>query len=165
VGRWHTLHALVKDDTNGLAMQIRTTRFGTLQLGADDVIRFPHGVLGMEACRQWVLLADSQNDAVGWLQSTDQPHVALAVVSPRRFVPGYQIRVARRDLQPLCLERISEAHVLVVVGSTQRSLTLNLKAPLVINLDKRLGCQVVAKDPHPLQYELSCQPEPLRKTA
>jgi flagellar assembly factor FliW len=146
-------------------MDIHTTRFGTLRVETDDLIQFPRGLLGLEECRQWVLLADAQNNAVGWLQSGDQPHVALAIVSPRRFVPDYQIRVARRDLKPLDLEQITDAHVLVVVGGSQRSLTLNLKAPLVINLEKRLGCQVVVKDSHPLQYEVPCHAEPLRKTA
>lgn len=146
-------------------MDIHTTRFGTLRVETDDLVRFPRGLLGLEECRQWVLLADAQNDAVGWLQSADQPHVALAVVSPRRFVPDYQIRVARRDLKPLELERVTDAHVLVVVGGSQRSLTLNLKAPLVMNLEKRLGCQVVVRDAHPLQYEVPCRVEPLRKTA
>lgn len=118
----------VKDDRQD-AMDIHTTRFGVLQIDADDVIEFPRGLLGLEECRQWVLLADAHNDAVGWLQSTDQPNVALAIVSPRRFAPGYQIRVARRDLAPLELDRLDDANVLVVVGSDRRSLTLNLKAP------------------------------------
>lgn len=146
-------------------MDITTTRFGVLHVETEDLIEFPRGLLGLEECHQWVLLADAQNDAVGWLQSADQPSVALAIVSPRRFVPGYQIRVARRDLAPLSLDQASDANVLVVVGSNQRSLTLNLKAPLVLNLPKRRGCQVVVKDSHPLQYEVPAQAEPLRKTA
>jgi flagellar assembly factor FliW len=42
---------------------------------------------------------------------------------------------------------------------------LNLKAPLVIHLVRRLGCQIVAKDPHPLQYVLQDQTTRLRKSA
>jgi flagellar assembly factor FliW len=146
-------------------MEIRTTRFGTLRVQPDDLIGFPNGVLGMQQCHQWVLLSDAQNDAVGWFQSCEQPDTAFPVVSPRRFVPGYQIRVARRDLSSLRLDCLADAQVLVIVGRSDQSYTLNLKAPLVINLEKRLGCQVVAKDAHPLQYEIPHQPLPLKKSA
>jgi flagellar assembly factor FliW len=112
-----------------------------------------------------VLLADNQNEALGWLQSAERPEVALAVVSPRRFVPDYQIRLSRREIDPLAIERIEDAQVLVIVGRAERSLSLNLKAPLVFNLARRLGAQVVAKDEHAIQYELSAPPEPLKKSA
>ena len=43
----------------------------------------------MEECRRWVLLADAQN-RTGLAAKLDRAEVALAVVSPRRFVPGYR---------------------------------------------------------------------------
>jgi flagellar assembly factor FliW len=146
-------------------MQILTTRFGVLEIEVDDLITFPTGLMGLEDCRHWILLADAHNDAVGWLQSTSQPDMALAVVSPRRFVPTYQLRVAKSDLQPLELARVSEAQVLVIVGKNDRAITLNLKAPLVINVEKRLGRQVVSTADQPLQHELLTEFLPLRKSA
>ena len=116
---------------------IPTTRFGPIEVQADDVVHFPAGLLGFEHCRDWVLLAEAENDAVAWLQSVHRADVALAVVSPRRFVPDYRMRVARRELEPLHLDQIGRAQVLVIVGRTERCLTLNLKAPIVINLDRR----------------------------
>ena len=146
-------------------MEIATNRFGQLDIEPSDLIHFPRGILGMEGCKQWVLLADNQNDALGWLQSTERPEVALAVVSPRRFVPNYQIRIARREISPLKLDQMHGVQVLVIVGKTQRSLSLNLKAPLVFNLANHLGAQVVAKDEHPLQYELTAPAARLKKSA
>ncbi len=146
-------------------MQIRTTRFGPLDIEADDVIQFPAGLLGMEDCRAWVLLADAQNDALGWLQSTTRPEVALAVVSPRRFVPNYQFRVFRSELSTLELGDVKTAQVLVIVGKQDGTITLNLKAPVVINLQRRQGRQVVANGDQPVQFELSTIPAPLKKSA
>lgn len=146
-------------------MEISTCRFGSLEIEAEDVIHFPAGILGLEACQKWVLLADGQNDALGWLQSTQRPEIALAVASPRRFVPEYQIRIARRELGPLKLDQIEDAKVLVIVSRNDRAITLNLKAPLVFNLVDRVAAQVVAKDDHPLQYELTAPANMLRKSA
>jgi len=146
-------------------MEIFTTRFGTLDVEADDLIHFPKGLLGLAQCRDWVLLADTQNDAVAWLQSVDRAEIALGVVSPRRFLSSYQMRVVGRELEPLKLERIQAARVLVVVSKNEGLITLNLKAPLVINLDRRLGRQVIANGELPVQYELGNASSSLKKTA
>ena len=145
-------------------MNIQTTRFGRVEIEMDDILNFPSGLLGLEACRQWVLLADAQNSALGWLQCTTRPEVAFAVVSPRRFVPDYQMRVARSELTPLELPEPKQAQVLVILGKNDRSITLNLKATLVINLAKRLGRQVITNGEHPIQYELVDR-QPLKKSA
>jgi flagellar assembly factor FliW len=146
-------------------MQLKTTRFGLVDVQADDVIHFPAGLIGLEHCRQWVLLADASNDALAWMQCVSEPEVALAVVSPGRFVPGYQVRVYRGELAPLQLQSVRNAQVLAVVGKNESALTLNLKAPLVINLDRRAGRQVIVNSDEPTQYELSEGPAVLRKSA
>jgi flagellar assembly factor FliW len=135
-------------------MEVQTTRFGPIQIAADDLIRFPEGLPGFRECREWVLLADGRNAALAWLQSADRPEIAFAVVSPRRHVPGYRLHVARRELEPLEFEDLQAARVLAIVGKNARSVTLNLKAPVVINLDRRLGRQVIANGDLPVQHEL-----------
>jgi len=145
-------------------MEISTSRFGPVEISPGDVIRFPCGLPGLDDCTAWVLLADEKNDALGWLQSTADPEVALAVVSPRRFVPDYQLRVTRGELGPSLCELIDEVHVLAVVGKNETGITLNLKAPLVIHLGERTGRQVVASGDQPVQYEL-CRAMPRKKIA
>jgi flagellar assembly factor FliW len=135
-------------------MKLVTTRFGTLELEAEDILRFPEGLIGLEDCRQWALLADAQNDALAWMQSADRADVALPVVSPRRFLPNYRIRVARHELAPLRLPKTSDAEVLVIVSRAEGSLTLNLKAPIVINLRRRLGRQVITNGESPVRHLL-----------
>jgi len=146
-------------------MQIPSTRFGPIEAEPDDLIHFPEGLLGLAQCRDWVFLADTQNDAVAWMQSLDRAEIALGVVCPRRFLPGYRMRVVGRELEPLKLERIQAARVLVVVGKNKGSITLNLKAPLVINLERRLGRQVMTNGELPVQYGLPNGSSGLRKTA
>jgi flagellar assembly factor FliW len=146
-------------------MDIFTTRFGLLSVQPQDEIVFEHGLIGLEDCRRWVVLTDSANPALGWLQNLDQSHIAVGVVSPRRFVPEYQLRVDRTDLRTLGLATIRDAEVVVIASRQTNGITLNLRAPLVINVEKRLGCQVIAKDEHPVQYPLDLQNLKLRRTA
>jgi flagellar assembly factor FliW len=146
-------------------MIVNTTRFGCVVINRRDIIRFPEGLLGLSDCRDWVVLADTQNDAVAWMQSVDRPEIALAVVSPRRFVPDYQVRVASRELEPLRLKEVQAAQVLTIVARTDRSLTVNLRAPLVLNLDLRLGRQIIANSELPVRYELERAPIVHRRIA
>lgn len=145
-------------------MDITTTRFGSVTIDASDELVFAGGLIGMEDCQRWVLLADAQSPALGWLQSLDRAEVALAVVNPRRFVSDYRVRVARRDVAPLDLLRADDAQLLVIVNQLGGALAVNLKAPLVIHVAKRLGRQIVAKDDHPVQHLLHGT-VPLRRTA
>jgi flagellar assembly factor FliW len=135
-------------------MEVQTTRFGTIEIATEDLIRFAEGLPGFQECHDWVLLADGRNAALAWLQSADHAEVAFAVVSPRRYVPGYRLHVARRELEPLQFADLQAVRVLVILGKSDRSITLNLKAPVVINLDRRLGRQVIANGDLPVQHEI-----------
>lgn len=146
-------------------MQINTSRFGPLAIEIEDVLVFPRGLIGFDDCRHWVLLADADNESLGWMQSVTRGEVAMAVVSPRRFLPDYRLRLTRGQLLPLEFSQFDQAYVLTIVSKTDRALAVNLKAPLVINLDRRLGRQVITSDEQPLALPLPRATLPLRRSA
>lgn len=146
-------------------MKIHTTRFAAIEIEPDDILFFRNGLLGFEDCRHWVLLADADNAAVAWLQSMQHADIAVPVVSPRRFADDYQVHLDPSDVDSLQLTAVDQAYVLAVVSREESCLTMNLRAPLVINLDRRIGCQVVTADAQPIQFELASLPNQLRKSA
>ena len=149
-----------------MVMQITTTHFGPVEIDVDDILLFPRGVIAFEDCRHWVLLSDQENPALAWLQSVSRSEVALPVVSPRRLAPGYSLHVGRGQLLPLEFSQFDQAYVLAVVSQSDGDLTLNLKAPLIINLDRRLGRQVITSDEQPVALVLtSAAPIVWRKSA
>ncbi len=147
-------------------MLIETSRFGSVRIEPDDILLFPSGLFGFSHLRHWVLLADAENESVGWLHCASDPHVAMAVVSPRKFAPHYQVRVARSHVASLELTPATPAYVLAIVSRTDTQLTINLRAPLIINLERRLGRQVVTTDEQPLRHPIAELPAHLlRKSA
>jgi len=151
---------------NLLFMQIATTHFGPVDIEIDDILVFPRGLVAFEDCRHWVLLADEDNPALAWLQSVSRTEVALPVVSPRRFLADYSVHVGRGQLMPLEFSQFDQAYVLAIVSESDGDLTLNLKAPLIINLDRRLGRQVITTDNQPVALPLATTaPTLLRKSA
>ena len=139
-------------------MRIDTQRFGTLQLNQDQLFLFPGGLVGMEMLRQWALLPDPNNSAVAWLQSASRGDRALAVVSPRAFFENYRVQVSRRELSSLHLAADAELYVLTTVSGHSGTLTTNLRAPILLNLSRRLGCQIVTSEDHPIQRSLPSVP-------
>lgn len=146
-------------------MEIVTTRFGRLSIDGSDVLVFPAGLIGFETCRRWVLLSDPTNEAVAWLQCLDRPETAFAVVSPRRFVAQRRLRVAKQELAALGLSDLGRAEVLVIVSKGGDGLTMNLKAPIVLNVAKRLGCQAVGNGDESVCESLAAPRQPARRSA
>jgi flagellar assembly factor FliW len=126
---------------------------------------FSRGLFAFENHRHWVLLADDDERSVAWLQSLSDPEVALPLVSPRLFVPGYRVSIGRNQLTPLELAALDQAFVLNVLNCNQGQLTINLRAPVIINLNRRVGRQVVTSDEQPLQLVLPTAAVRLRKSA
>lgn len=145
-------------------MQLITSRFGTLAVDDDSLFLFPQGVVGMETLRQWVLLPDPASPAVAWLQSASRGDRAIAVVSPRAFLPDYRVSVTRRDLAPLRLRTGDQVYVLCTLAGHVGRLEANLRAPILLNLNRKLGQQVVTTDQTPLRFPLRLD-GPLRAAA
>ncbi|MCG8649887.1 MAG: flagellar assembly protein FliW [Pirellulales bacterium] len=135
-------------------MRINTQRFGTLELNVDQLFLFPQGLIGMETLRQWALLPDQDNPSVAWLQSASRGDRAIALISPRAFFDDYRVRVSRRELTALHMRPGAEIYVMTTVSGHVGKLTTNLRSPLLLNLNRRLGCQVITSDEQPLQQRL-----------
>lgn len=146
-------------------MQVRTTRFGDLEIDPLDVLLFPTGLMGFEQSRHFVLLGDERQPTIAWLQSVSEPDLAFLTVSPRRFVKDYRLRVAQAEIAPLLAEQDDETFVLALAARGETGWTINLRAPLVVNPVRRLGKQVVSLDEQPLRHALPSFTGRLRKTA
>jgi flagellar assembly factor FliW len=139
-------------------MRIDTQRFGTLRLESDDLFLFPQGLIGMDTLRQWALLPDPENESVAWLQSASRGDRALPLISPRAFFPDYRVHLTRRALSCLHLRPGAEVYVMTTVSGRAGKMVTNLRAPVVINLDRKLGCQVITADDQPLRHPLPHAP-------
>jgi len=135
-------------------MQIQSTRFGQLEISHSDLIFMPHGLIGFEEYRHWVLLASKESEELAWLQSVALSHVALPMISPRRFVPNYRLQVQRRDLDLLQMHAKDQVYVLASLSKQGNHWTTNLKSPVILNSTRRLAVQVIVVDDQPLSQPI-----------
>ncbi len=136
-------------------MIVQTSRFGKVEAKPEEIIIFPNGLIGFETSRQWVILPDPENGDVAWLQSVSDSQVALPLISPRKFAPDYKVNVPNRQLATLKVQSTDRIYILNVVSKSGRTLTANLRSPIVVNLTKRLACQVITTDSLPLALPIS----------
>ena len=127
-------------------MEVRTTRFGTVEIPDDRLITFPKGLLGFSAYTRYCLLEPTDDACFFWLQSVDEPTLAFVVTDPSAFVPDYSVPIRSDQMETVELEQLEDAQVLVIVNKVDGSLTGNLQGPLVINASTRVGEQFVLAD-------------------
>lgn len=124
-------------------MEVRTTRFGVIEIADDRVITFPKGLLGFAECRRYCLLEPGEDACFFWLQSLDDPSLAFVVTDPALFVPDFTVPIRQEQLDELGLTSLSDAQVFIIVNKVDQQLTGNLQGPLVINTLTRTGEQFV----------------------
>lgn len=137
-------------------------RFGTCTYRESDVITFPWGLPGFSHLRRFLVLSLEDQEHFIWLQSLDELGVALPTADPWAFFPDYAPKLPGYARLALDLQRPEDISTLaVVVASPTGEMTMNLLAPVYINLVSRIGRQV------PLEsgdYSVRA-PLPLRRSA
>jgi flagellar assembly factor FliW len=116
-----------------LAITIDSSRFGRVDIDPDTVIEFPEGLIGLSGSR-YALLARDERTPFAWLQSLDDPGLALPVTNPHQFFAGYQVELIDEDAERLQIDPQVPVDVYVVVraGESLEDFTANQKAPILI---------------------------------
>ncbi|MGE0763548.1 MAG: flagellar assembly protein FliW, partial [Bdellovibrionales bacterium] len=118
-------------------MKVQTSRFGVVEIGNDDLIEFPEGLLGFNHLRKFVLLDDPTDDIFAWLQSCEEASIAFPVLEPELFAGQYHVQLTKHDLEALKLPLGEGFRTFMVITIPQdpTQMTANMKAPLVINVN------------------------------
>jgi len=124
-------------------MEVRTTRFGVIEIAEDRVITFPKGLLGFPSQTRYCLLQPGDDALFFWLQSLDDANLAFVVTDPTLFVNDYSVPVRPEQMEDLGLADLADAQVFVIVNKVEQELTGNLQGPLVINTLSKQGEQLV----------------------
>ncbi|MBC8094819.1 MAG: flagellar assembly protein FliW [Akkermansiaceae bacterium] len=107
-------------------------------------VRLPMGILGFEQMKNYLLIANPEEEPFRWLQVKDNASLAFIVIDPFLVAPGYHPDIPQSDVEFLGLSRPEEAALvnIVTLRGTSRA-TVNLKGPVVINRNTGVGKQVI----------------------
>jgi flagellar assembly factor FliW len=127
-------------------LTIKTTRFGELSIDEKRVIQFPEGLLGFPEQKDYIILEHKPESPYFWLQSLTDADLAFVVIDPFLVKKDYL-----KDLPPVekkIFEGLETGCVTVfalvtISQGNDQPITMNLMGPLVIDVEIRIGRQVI----------------------
>ncbi|MGE4265462.1 MAG: flagellar assembly protein FliW [Desulfovibrio sp.] len=134
------------------------TKLGDREVARDSVLFFPHGLIGLDDKREYVLIPVRENSPFLLLQCVTDPGLGLLVADPFPFLPDYNIKLEQAEKKILRVENIRQIAVLVTVTiprNRPQETTLNLSGPIILNSKARIGMQVPQTDSkYPTHFRL-----------
>lgn len=141
-------------------MRVQTKFFGEVELDDNKILEFPNGIIGFEDFKKFAIIYDVEDDRetkISWLQSLEEPVLALPVVDPLAIVPDYAPMIEDELLKPLGNPADEDLLFLLVmtVPSDMKKVTANMKAPVIINTKTCTGVQLIVDNAdYPVKYNV-----------
>jgi flagellar assembly factor FliW len=120
-------------------------RFGQIEYAETDVMVFPWSLPGFADHTRWLILSLDSQPSYVWLQSLDDPKTAIPAADPWMVFEGYDPKLPAYAFSGLEIVDAEDFTLLcvVVVKPGAEEMTMNLMAPIVVNLKTRRARQVV----------------------
>ncbi|MBO9608531.1 MAG: flagellar assembly protein FliW [Paenibacillaceae bacterium] len=137
-------------------MKLETLSLGAVEYGEEDVYSFEQGVPGFEELQRYLVIQPDRELPFCFMQSTEDASISFIVMNPFLLFPDYQFDLSQAVKDELLIGSDSAIAVwcIVSVGDRQEA-TINLLAPIVLNIDAKKGRQIILhqsayKTKHPL---------------
>jgi len=139
-------------------MKIATKFLGEVEIGEQDILTFEHGLLGLENEKKFVLLPIDADLPLAILQSVDNVEIGFVVAYPFAFKKDYSFDICEDDRNQLHIEKEENVltYSIVTMKETFQESTINLLAPIIVNMEKKCGKQIVLQDNkfYPLRFPM-----------
>ena len=137
-------------------MKIETRDFGTMEVSENQLITFPDGLYAFEDSKHFALIAPNENRYPMWLQCTDSLKPCFIVFDPQLFAKDYEVSLGEGEKAILKIKEDSELKVLCIahVPDDFRDTTVNMRSPIVINMDNRLAMQIILPHDYPYRHPI-----------
>lgn len=136
-------------------MLIVTKNFDEIEIDDEKIIRFPGGIIGFPELTDFALIHDDEKGSgnVHWLQSIQETAFAMPVMDPLIVYAGYNPVIDDDVFAPIGSPDENEMLIMVTltVPKDIKTMSVNLRAPIIINATAKKACQVILEDK---QYEI-----------
>ncbi len=129
-------------------MKLATKYQGEQEVNEKQLIHFQNGIPGFQEETQFALLPFLEDMPYFILQSTKTADLAFVVVDPYPFFQNYQYELPTALIDSLNIESPEDVATFVILTLKEpfAASTANLKGPIVINVKKNKGKQLILND-------------------
>ena len=137
-------------------MKIQTRDFGEISVCEEDTINFINGIYGFDDYKKYIVLKDSPEDDIMFLQSLDNMDLSFVLIDPYAIFLDYNPVLNADDLYDLKSNSETELKYLVIaiIKENIKDSVVNLKSPIAINPNSRIAKQVILQNSYPLRYNI-----------
>lgn len=141
-------------------MKVKTRICGEIEVKDDKVVDMVGGLIGFESLKKFVLINDDdEKDKKGvmWLQSVENGDIALPTMDPSIVYSSYKPSIPEEILAGLGDFDKDEYLILVALTVPKKieDMSVNLKAPIIIDVDTLNACQVIIDNEDcPVKYPI-----------
>lgn len=126
-------------------MILKTKYHGEINYDNHEVITFKKGLLGFQNLKKFIVFPLKDNKVFNVVHSIEDTGIGFVVSSPFNINKNYEFRLSQNTLEELNIEDSNEVLVLniLTINSDIKKTTVNLRAPLIINIKSKLGQQII----------------------
>lgn len=138
-------------------MEIISPIYGTISYELDEVIKFEKSIPGFEDAYNFIIKDIDKESSFKILQSIDDVNIGFVLISPFDVEEKYEIKLIDELIDRLNIKDSADVQLysLVTLNSKVENITVNLKAPIVINIKDKKGEQfIVDKEKYKVKHPL-----------
>ena len=141
-------------------MKAKTRFFGEVDIPQEKVITMETGMIGFPALKHFALIFNEEKGIdksnIMWLQNLDDGDIAFPVMIPTKLKPDYAPNVSEEIIAPLGTLTPENTYILVTVTAPAKKedISINLKAPVIINTENNKGVQRIVEDNYPVKFRI-----------
>lgn len=127
-------------------MIIETTHFGEVKIDEEKILNFEAGIPGFEDVHKFgIINSEDPESPFKWIQAIGIPKLAFALIDPFAVKKDYDFELNDEHVKALNIENDSQIAVysIVVIPEDTKKISMNLKAPIIINMSNKKAAQVV----------------------
>lgn len=125
---------------------IKTTRFGEIEIDESRAIQFPDGLLGFPEHKDYIILEHKPGSPFLWLQSISVPGLAFVMINPFLVKNDYLNDLSSEEEALFKQKKDNEIVVYALVtipNGKAGTATVNLLGPIVIDPASRSARQII----------------------
>lgn len=130
-------------------IKINSSKFGELEVEEKNIFNFVSPIIGFNNLKQYTIIDYKPDSPFKWLQSIEDGDLAFPVTLCSFFGIDYQFNIPDEEVEFLGIESPDDVFVCNIANipsSDPQSATINMLAPLVINLSNRKAMQLILKN-------------------
>lgn len=126
-------------------MLVETKLLGEVEVQESDIITFEQGLLGLADLKKYTILPIESDLPFLLLQSVDDVEVSFVLAYPYAFKADYSYEISEEDSEFLQIDVPEDviSYAIVTMNDSWATSTLNLLAPVVLNVNKKIAKQIV----------------------